>query len=126
MMGTKTIKKLTQSKSWTRAKLPKVAARCRGVRKSRTATLQLTSSGPARANRRATVFRSERQTASISCWPSGAEDVGRAKNSLFSYLARIQRSLSSRLELGPGLTPLILASQMLLLMVFPKPSMTAM
>ena len=118
--------KPTQSKSWTRARLPRVAAKCNGVRRSRMATLQLTSSGPARAKIRATVFKSERHTASISCWPRGADWEGMARNSLCSYLARIQRSLSSRLDCGLGFTPLILASQMLLLTVLPRPSITAM
>ena len=66
------------------------------------------------------------QRASISCWPSGADADGRARNSLCSYLARIQRSLSSRLDCGLGLLPLSRASQMLLLTVLPSPSITAM
>ena len=63
--------------------------------------------------------------ASINCWPIGALDEGIAKNSLFSYLARMNRSLSSRLDCGFGFTPRNLSSQMLLLMVLPKASITA-
>ena len=101
-------------------------AKWSGVRKSRPLTLQLTSSAPHRARTRAVVFKSDRQTASTSCWPKGAAEGGRARNSLFSYLVRIHRSFSSRLDCGLGLTPLIRASQMLLLTVLPSPNMTAM
>lgn len=86
----------TQIRSCARTTLPLRQATCSAVRPSTSPLVSFTSSREPCASSRMTARRSSSAVARSRCWPRGSSAHGSgARNSFCSYLARIQRSLSS-------------------------------
>lgn len=100
---------LTQTRSCAMARLPMAQANKSGVRTSRGLTLALVTSDWQLASMDTIDLMSARITASMSCCPGDATFAWfplprGVRNSLASYLLRIQRSFSSWLASAVGLT----------------------
>uniref|UniRef100_A0A2M3ZSD0 Putative secreted peptide n=1 Tax=Anopheles braziliensis TaxID=58242 RepID=A0A2M3ZSD0_9DIPT len=107
------------------ARLPIAQANSSGVRRSRLLAVELMCSLLAFASKMMMDFMSDRTTASHSCWPIAGDGLKVGRNSLPSYLLRIQDSFSSRELAGVGLTrPRVFASQTELARLLPIASIT--
>lgn len=109
------------------ARLPMAQASSSGVRTSLALTFALVTSEGQLAKIETIDLMSALMTASISCWPGCAAEplLSGVRNSLASYLLRIQRSLSSRLLCAVGLARcLVFDSQTELARLLPMASIT--